>query len=93
MAELTGGRCLCRCCDRTFRNLAAFDAHRPDRDGCGDPTAAGLVERGGLWATPEGHAAAEHFRQHRHSGRAGTRRSPQSAEQPQALPEVPHGRL
>lgn len=48
--------CLCRCCGRTFRNLAGFDAHHPDRNGCGDPAAAGLVEQDGLWATPEGHA-------------------------------------
>jgi hypothetical protein len=54
--HLQAGQCHCRCCGRTFRNLGGFDAHRPDRDGCGDPVAAGLVELDGLWATPEGHA-------------------------------------
>jgi hypothetical protein len=59
MVELIGSRCRCSVCGRTFRNLAGFDAHRPDRGGCGDPAAAGLVERGGIWATPEGHAQME----------------------------------
>ena len=87
MAELTGGRCVCRRCGRIFRNLAGFDAHRPDRDGCGDPTAAGLVQRDGLWATPEGHAQTQQL----NTLRTAAHPAPQSAEHAPALPEVPHG--
>lgn len=47
-------RCRCGICGRTFRNLTGFDAHRPGD--CLDPTALGMIERDGLWATPEGHA-------------------------------------
>lgn len=81
MPELTGSRCRCGVCKRTFRNLAAFDAHGPHRGGCGDPTAVGLVEQGGIWATPEGHAAADGLRQRLETVR--TSRSPvaQTAEE------------
>ena len=48
--------CHCSTCGRTFRNLAGFDAHRPGD--CVDPTTLGMIEDGGLWATPESHARA-----------------------------------
>jgi len=81
MAELTGGRCLCRRCGRTFRNLGAFDAHQPHRDGCGDPAAAGLVELDGLWATPEGHAQRETSARRLETVRTSAHRLPQSTEE------------
>jgi hypothetical protein len=89
--ELVGSRCRCSVCGRTFRNLAGFDAHRPDRGGCGDPAAAGLVERGGLWATPEGHAQMEVRARQLKTLRTATCGPAQSAEHPPALPGVPHG--
>lgn len=79
--ELTGSRCRCAACKRTFRNLAGFDAHRPDRDGCGDPAKAGLVEQGGIWATPEGHVQTQAFAQRLKSARTAAHPVPQSDEQ------------
>jgi hypothetical protein len=78
--ELTGTRCRCSVCHRTFRNLAAFDAHRPDRNGCGDPAAVGLIERDGLWATPEGHAQREALAQRLETARTATHPQTQSGE-------------
>lgn len=80
MIELTSSRCRCGVCKRTFRNLAGFDAHRPDRNGCGDPAAVGLVEQGGIWATPEGHAQTEAFAQRLKTARTASRGGAQSDE-------------
>jgi hypothetical protein len=57
-APAGGSQAHCSVCHLTFRAVGDFTRHR--RDGrCVDLAAMGLVERGGVWATPEGHAAAE----------------------------------
>lgn len=48
----------CSVCHRTFGGVSGFDMHR--RNGwCIDPTKFGIVERDGLWRTPEGHDRRE----------------------------------
>lgn len=51
----------CSVCHCTLRAISDFDRHR--RDGwCLDLPALGLVDVDRLWATPEGHAAAQRSR-------------------------------
>lgn len=70
MTTLIGTRCTntcrlpsqsqahCSVCHRTFGGVSGFDMHR--RDGaCVDPRKFGIVERDGLWRTPEGHDRRE----------------------------------
>lgn len=44
----------CSGCHRTFGGVTYFDAHRCN-GWCLNPADLGLVERDGLWTTPEGH--------------------------------------
>lgn len=82
-SPLPAGSSLARCatCGRDFRNVEGFDRHRAGGQ-CLDPATLGYVERGGVWATPEGHAAADEARRRLETARS--RRSPvsQSGEQP-----------
>ena len=45
----------CSVCHSSMRSVSFFDQHRMD-GWCLDLPALGLIEVGGLWATPEGHA-------------------------------------
>lgn len=54
-------QCHCRVCHSSVRALGQFDQHRQD-GWCLDLAALGLVEVDGMWATPEGHAAADRAR-------------------------------
>lgn len=48
----------CAACHRTLGSVRDFDRHRV-AGACADLASLGLVERGGLWATPEGHERRE----------------------------------
>lgn len=76
-SPLPAASTLARCgtCGRDFRNVDGFDRHR-EHGACLDPATVGLVERGGVWATPEGHAAADESRRRLEAARS--RRSPVS---------------
>jgi hypothetical protein len=57
-APAGGSQAHCSVCHSTLRSVSDFDRHRRG-GGCTELAAMGLVERDGVWATPEGHAAAE----------------------------------
>ncbi len=48
----------CGACHRTLGSVTDFDRHRVG-GACVDPASLGLVERAGLWASPERHADDE----------------------------------
>lgn len=51
-------QCHCTVCHNLIATVTDFDRHRQDGY-CLDLTSLGLVERDGLWATPERHANDE----------------------------------
>lgn len=62
--------CAAAGCHRTLASITDFDRHR--RDGhCLHPAGLGLVERAGLWASPERHAADAAFVARRAEARSG----------------------
>lgn len=54
-------QCHCGVCHSSVRALSHFDQHRQE-GWCLDLPALGFVEVDGMWATPEGHAAADRAR-------------------------------
>lgn len=72
----------CATCHRTLASVSDFDRHRVDGH-CVHPTSLGLVERTGLWASPERHANDTRLTALLAEGRSRARQpTPQPSESP-----------
>jgi hypothetical protein len=61
-APVGGSQAHCGTCHQTTRTTGDWQRHRQD-GWCLNLASLGLVEQGGIWATPEGHVAADRARE------------------------------
>lgn len=84
--------CAAAGCHRTLASVSDFDRHRADGH-CVHPALIGLIEKAGLWASPERHANDEALAARLAEGRAARRHTaPDAPTSPVDGSVHPHNR-